>query len=145
MGWVRVDVARLLGGHVSQVLTAEPFASWPVVRSEDSDPRPEVRFEFVGRGVELLCDGKGMVLAVFFKSDAAAALAGMSFASSRRDVRGRFGSPVASGAAVRIPGLGDHGPWDRFQIDGGASLHVHYRRSLDAIHLITLMHRDAMS
>jgi hypothetical protein len=54
----------------------------------------------------------------------------------------RFGPAATSGAAARITGLGDYGPWDRFTIPEGL-LHVQYRTDRDEIDMITLMRADA--
>jgi hypothetical protein len=70
------------------------------------------------------------------------ALSEVAFSLSRREVLNRFGSASKSGAAVRVPVLGDRGAWDRFTLPAG-SIHVQYRLDRDEIDMITLMCRDA--
>jgi hypothetical protein len=138
------DVATLaayLGSHVSALLAIPPFSGWRATRSDDEDlPEREVRYEFGGHGVELLCDGAERIRTIFLHCGDGEALSEVAFSVSRREVLERFGVPSKSGAPVRLPVLGSKGAWDRFAIPAG-SIHFQYRLDRDEIEMITLMCR----
>jgi hypothetical protein len=56
---------------------------------------------------------------------------------SRPEVRALLGEPSGSGGGIRVPVLGEVGPWDRFDSDT-ASVHVEYSDS-GLISMVTLM------
>jgi hypothetical protein len=118
------------------VLDAKPFSEWVFTRTVEHDPKDEIWYEFEGRGVEVICDGFDLVQTVFLHRGDGESLAAISFSSSRREVLERFGPAAASGAAVRMPGLGDRGAWDRFTFLD-ALLHVQYRTDRDEIDMVT--------
>lgn len=132
-----------LGRHVDELLRAEPFSGWRVVRSVETDPDPEVWYEFEARGVEVICDERERIKSMFLHRGEGESLAGVPFSTRRQDVLARFGTPTTSGGPVRIPVLGDRGAWDRFTLPEGA-LHVQYRADRDEIDLITLIRPDAV-
>jgi hypothetical protein len=143
-----MDTMRLtdyLGAPVSALLTNQPFSGWEVERSTEEDlPQTEIRYEFETHGVELICDEAERIRTIFLhRGGDGEALSEVAFSLSRRDVLDRYGSPSESGAAGRIPGLGDHGAWDLFTLPT-ASLHVQYLLDRDEIGMITLMCHDAV-
>jgi hypothetical protein len=138
-----IGLANILGRAVSDVLHREPFSRWLFARSVEHEPKEEIWYEFEGRGVELICDRLDLVQTVFLHRGEGERLAGFAFSMSRCEVLQRLGPAAASGAAVRIPGLGDRGAWDRFVLPQGV-LHVQYRTDRDEIDLVTLMRADAV-
>ena len=138
-----IRLADYLGSAVGELLKAEPFSGWRVVRSVEHEPKMEIWYEFEGRGVEVSCDGFDRIQTVFLHRGDGESLANVPFSMSRREVLERFGVPTRSGGAVRIPGLGDRGAWDRFTLPEG-SLHVQYRLESDEIDMITLIRSDAV-
>jgi len=138
-----LGLADYLGRAVGELLKAEPFSGWHAVRSVESDPKPEIWYEFAGHGVEVICDGGDRIQTVFLHRGDGESLIDVPFTLGRRAVLDRFGTPAKSGGASRIPGIGDRGPWDRFTIPKG-TLHVQYRTERDEIDMMTLMRSDAV-
>jgi hypothetical protein len=63
--------------------------------------------------------------------------------ASRSEVIAMFGLPNASGAAQKLPVLGQFGAWDRWDhVDH--SLHVQYAADGDVVERATLMHPSAV-
>jgi hypothetical protein len=137
------DLAKYLGLEIGELLVAMPFSSWHPVRSVENDPRPEVWYEFEGHGVEVICDEDDRIRTVFLHRGDGESLVDVPFGMTRQQVRQRFGVPAASGAAVRIAGIGDLGPWDRFALAEGV-LHIQYSARWDEIDMVTLMRPDAV-
>jgi hypothetical protein len=126
---------------VRDLLAVPPFSGWTVTRSLDEDlPEKEVRYEFEGHGVEVLCDEAERIRTIFLHRGDGEALSEVAFSLGRRQVLDRFGFPSKSGAAVRLPVLGDKGTWDRFSFPAG-SIHFQYRLDRDEIEMVTLMCR----
>jgi hypothetical protein len=138
-----LGLSDYLGRPVGELLRAEPFSGWRPVRSVETEPKPEVWYEFEGHGVEVICDGFDRIQTVFLHRGDGESLVEVPFAMTRQQVLERFGTPARSGGAVRIPGLGDRGAWDRFILPQG-TLHVQYHVERDEIDMITLMHPDAV-
>jgi len=139
-----MKLADYLGAHVSDLLAIPPFSGWEVTRSVEEDlPEKEVRYEFEGHGVDVICDATEHIRTIFLRSGDGEALSDIPFALSRKEVLKRLGSPSKSGAAVRLPVLGDKGAWDRFATLPAGSVHVQYRLDRDEIDMVTLMRRDA--
>lgn len=138
-----IGLTDILGRAVSEVLDAKPFSDWLFTRTVEHEPKEEIWYEFEGRGVEVICDRFDLVQTVFLHRGDSESLVDVPFSMSRREVRKRFGPAATSGAAVRIPGLGDRGAWDRFTLPKGL-LHVQYRTDRDEIDMITLMRADAV-
>jgi hypothetical protein len=134
-------LVAFLGSNVSALLAIPPFSGWEVVRTVEEDlPSKEVWYEFEGHGVELICDESERIRTIFLLGGDGEALSEIPFSLSRREVLGRFGSPSNSGAAIRLPVLGDKGAWDRFALPAG-SVHIQYRLDCDKIEMVTLMRR----
>jgi hypothetical protein len=138
-----IGLAHILGRAIREVLDTEPFSGWLFTRTVEHEPKEQISYEFEGHGVDVICDRFDAIRTVFLQRGDGALLAGIPFSMSRREVLERFGPAAASGAAVRIPGFGDRGPWDRFTIPEG-SLHVQYRTDREEIDMITLMRADAV-
>lgn len=138
-----IELAAYLGRDVDELLDTEPFSGWHAVRSIEMEPTPEIRYELEGHGVEVLCDRFDRIKTVFVHRGDGEALIDIPFAMSRRQVQERFGPPASSGDAIRLPVLGDRGPWDLFVLPEGV-LHIHYRVGRDEIELVTLMRPDAV-
>lgn len=140
-------LAKYLGQNASCLLEAEPFKNWPVKRraDDDSDP-PEVRYVFVGCGLQFNCDREDETInSVFLEAEAHAGtvLSEVPFYLRRDEVLARFGSPSKSGEGFSDPILGAFGAWDRFQ--GPAyTVHVEYKVTSDSIEKITLMRNDVV-
>jgi hypothetical protein len=133
-----------LGADVNELLRSPPFSGWGVTRSIEQDlPKKEVWYEFEGHGVEVICDEADRVETVFLHRGDGEALSEVPYSLSRRQVLDHFGPPSKSGAADRIPVLGDRGAWDRFTLPEG-SIHVQYRLDRDEIEMITLMRPDVL-
>jgi hypothetical protein len=136
--------ADYLGSPISKLLATPPFSGWNVARSiEENLPEKEIWYEFEGHGVEVICDGAERIRTIFLHRGDGEALADVAFSLSRRQVCEHYGSPTKSGAAGRIPSLGEYGPWDRFTVPSGV-IHVQYRLESDDIDMITLMRSDAV-
>jgi hypothetical protein len=132
-------ILAYLGAHVSDLLAIPPFSGWEVRRSVEADlPSKEVWYEFEGHGVEVICDETERIRAIFLHRGDGEALSEIAFSLSRREVLDLLGVPSKSGAATRIPVLGDKAAWDRFAVPAG-SVHVQYRLDRDEIDMITLM------
>ncbi len=139
-----MGLAVFLGGSIDELLRANPFASWKFVRSVEDDPKVEFRYEFVERGVEVVCDEADCVQTIFVHRDGCGEpLTEIPFRSTRQQVLSRFGAPTRSGGAVSLPGIGRRGPWDRFSLDGHL-VHVQYCVDRDEVEIITLMRPDAI-
>lgn len=132
-----------LSRAIHELLKDEPFSGWQVVRSVETDPRLEVRYEFDGHGVEVVCDEHERIRTVFLHRGDGERLVDISFAMRRAQVLARFGIPAESGHRGRIAGLGDHGAWDRFALPQGV-LHVQYGVERDEIRMVTLIRADAV-
>lgn len=138
-------LADYLGRHIGELLRAEPFSGWNAVRSVENDPKPEVRYEFEGRGVEVICDELDRIKTVFLhRGGDGESLVDVRFGMARTQVLVRFGTPGKSGGAVLIPGIGDCGAWDRFPLPEGGVLHIQYNTVRDEIDLVTLMRSDVV-
>lgn len=140
---IAARLTKYLGLAVGELLKTEPFSTWGVVRSVQNEPEEEIWYEFDGRGVEVTCDGMDRIQAVFLHRGEGEALAGIPFSMRRQEVLQRLGTPVKSGAAVQLPGIGDRGAWDRFTSPDGV-LHIQYRVDCDEIDMVTLMRHDAV-
>lgn len=137
-------LANYLGFDVSELLAIPPLSGWEVTKSIEEDlPKKEVWYEFEGRGVEVICDETERIRTIFLHRGDGEALSEVPFSLSRREVLERYGSPSKSGAAVRLPVLGDRGAWDRFALPAG-TIHFQYRLDRDEIEMITLIRRDAV-
>jgi len=106
-------------------------------------PQQEIWYEFVGRGVEVVCDDAERIRTIFLHRGDGEALAGINYLLGRRQVLEKFGAPTNSGESVRIAAIGDRGAWDRFKLPGG-SLHVQYMAQCDEIEMVTLIRADAV-
>ncbi len=140
------SLATYLGSHIEDLLSVPPFSEWMVVRSIEEfqqETEAEIWYEFDGHGVEVVCDETERIRTIFLHRGDGEALFEMAFSSRRQNIVAQYGCPSKSGAAARIPGLGDHGAWDRFSLPTG-SLHVQYRPGGDDIEMITLMRSDAV-
>jgi hypothetical protein len=127
------------------LLETVPYMNWPVDRSvdDDSDP-PEVRYAFVGSGLEFNCDREDeRVNCIFLEAEeyAGTVFSEVPFHLSRDEVLERFGSPSKSGKAMSHPILGEYGTWDRFK-GPKYIVHVQYKVDSDSIERITLMRND---
>lgn len=138
-----IPLAGYIGRHVSELVNAEPFAGWHAIRSVENAPTPEIRYVFERHGVELICDRLDRVRTIFVNRGDGESLVDTPFTMTRMQVRERFGPPAESGNAVRLPVLGDRGPWDLFVLPNGV-LHIQYCVARDEIELVTLMHPDAV-
>lgn len=139
-----IRTAAYLARHVREILSSEPFSGWHVVRSVENEPKLEIWYEFDGRGVEVICDEFERVKTVFLhRGGDGERLVDAAFGMSRSQVLGCFGKPANSGGALRIPGIGDRGAWDRFALSN-AVLHVQYGSVRDEVALVTLMRPDAV-
>lgn len=139
-----IKLTDYLGAHVGDLLAMVPFSGWKVTRSVEEDlPKKEVWYEFEDHGVEVICDEVERIRTIFLHRGDGEALAGITFSLSRREVLERYGVPSESGAAVRIPVLGDQGAWDRFTLPA-AAIHVQYRLDCDEIDMITLICLDGV-
>ncbi|NVB79479.1 MAG: hypothetical protein HOV81_13875 [Kofleriaceae bacterium] len=128
---------------MSSLLADRPFAGWQVTRTVDEETsEDEAHYLFEGHGVELICDQQERVLTIFLRRGDGEALSELAFSLSRREVLELYGPPSCSEAARRYEGLGDIGPWDRWD-HAAASVHVQYRLDRDEIEMITLMRPDA--
>jgi hypothetical protein len=136
-----MNAINFLGRVVHDLWAVEPFRGWPAVRTVESDPKPEIWYEFEGRGVEVVCDGLDVIQTIFLHRGDGESLVDLPFASTRAEVMARFGTPAKSGASVRLPGIGERGPWDRFNLPEG-TLHVQYALGGDEIEMVTLMCAD---
>lgn len=134
------DVAELLGNT--------PFRDWPVERSvsDDLDERV-VHYVFYGNGLEVRCDGREKVSAIFLHaSDHGgfdSSLTEIPFNLRRRDVLTRFGVAEKSGEKISDPILGECGAWDRFALPGHV-IHFEYKTDHDEINKITLIRKEAV-
>ena len=135
-------LAAYLGRDITELLNAEPFASWHAVRTVETDSTHEVRYEFDGHGFEVICDLLNSIKSIFIHRDGAS-LVEIPFVMGRKQVLERFGLPAESGGATRFPGIGELGPWDRFPLPVGV-LHIQYCAGKDEIDLITLMRPDVV-
>ena len=139
-----MKLAKYLGVHVSQLLASEPFSRWPVRRSMEADlPRKEVRYEFDGHYVEVMCDEDERIRTIFLHVGVDESLSDIPFGLRRKEVLDRFGASSKSGAARRHPVLGAYGPWDRFTC-GAMTIHFQYRIDSDEIDMMTIMTSDAL-
>lgn len=136
-------LAAYLGSAVDGLLSTEPFSGWRVVRSVEHEPREEIRYEFEGCGVEVICDEFDRIQTVFLHRGIGESLVDIPFSMSRWEVLERFGAPAKSGGPVSIPGIPDRGEWDRFALPE-AALHIQYRLDRDEIDMITLIRPDAV-
>lgn len=137
-------LADYLGRHIGELLKSEPFSGWHAVRSVENEPKPEVRYKFDEHGVEILCDEFDWIMTVFLRRGGdGESLVDVTFGMPRSQVLERFGTPEKSGGPVRLPGIGDRGPWDRFALSEGA-LHIQYSTVRDEIDLVTLMRPDVV-
>ena len=139
------SLTKYLGKNASCLLEAEPFKNWPIDRGvdDDSDP-PEVRYNFVGCGLQLNCDREDERVRCFFleaEAHAGTVLSEIPFDLCRDEVLVHFGFPSKSGEPVSHPILGNFGAWDRFQRPEYA-VHVQYKVGSDSIEKITLMRND---
>ena len=132
-----------LGCPVGELLRAQPFSRWHAVRSVENDPKPEVRYEFEGRGIEVICDEFERIRTVFLHRGDGESLVDVPFTLGRKEVLERFGTPAKSGGAARHPGIGDRGAWDRFTLQEG-TLHIQYAVGRDEIDMITVMRADVV-
>jgi hypothetical protein len=132
-----------LGRHVDELLKALPFSRWQVVRTIQSEPKKEVWYEFEGRGVDVICDESNRVQTVFIRRGDGESLIEIPFAVGRSSILAKFGSPSKSGGKVRIPGVGERGPWDRFTLPMG-TIHVQYSVDGDEIDMISLIRADVL-
>jgi hypothetical protein len=133
-----------LGRASGELLNAEPFSEWQVVRTVENEPKREIWYEFEGRGVEVICDGSDRVQTIFLhRGGDGESLFDIPFVMTRKQVQTLFGEPAKSGGAVRIPGLGDRGAWDRFALSMG-TVHVQYTVERDEIDMVTLIRGDAV-
>jgi hypothetical protein len=140
-----VRLAKYLGQNASRLLEAEPFKNWPLkcVVDDDSDP-PEVRYVFVGCGLQLNCDREDERINCLFleaETHAGAIISEVPFHLRRDEVLAHFGSSSKSGGPVSHPILGNFGSWDRFQ-GPEFTVHVQYKVGSDSIERITLMRND---
>lgn len=138
-------LAKYLGQKASHLLDTEPFKNWSLERIvyDDSD-RPEVRYVFVGCGLELNCDREDDRIRCLFletETHAGTVISEVPFQLSREEVLAHFGSPSKSGVPISHPVLGKFGPWDRFQ-GPEYTVHVQYKVGSDSIEMITLMRND---
>lgn len=137
-------LADYLGCHIGELLKSEPFSGWHAVRSVENDPKPEVWYEFEGHGVEVICDEFDRIKTVFLhRGGDGESLVDVTFGMPRSQVLGHFGPPEKSGGPVRLPGIGDRGPWDRFALPEGV-VHVQYSTVRDEIDLVTLIRPDVV-
>ncbi|MBL8785074.1 MAG: hypothetical protein JNJ59_09255 [Deltaproteobacteria bacterium] len=138
-----LKMAMYLGRKVGDLIGTEPFSGWYVLRTIETDPKPEIRYEFEGHGVEVICDEFDRIRTLFFHRGDAESLVDIPFDLTRKEVLERLGRTAKSGQPVRLPGIGDRGAWDRFPLLNGA-LHIQYRTDRDDIEMITFMRSDAV-
>ena len=137
-----------LGKDVTELLNSIPFKDWVVERSvtDDLDERV-VHYVFDGNGLELRCDGRERVSAIFLHaSDCGGfdeSLAEIPFALSRHDVLARFGVAEKSGERISDPILGECGAWDRFVLPN-CVIHCEYKTDVDEINKITLIRKNVV-
>lgn len=137
-------IVDFLGRAVEELLAVPPFAEWHSVRTVGSEPRNEIRYNFEGRGVEVICDEFERIQTVFVHRDGEGeSLIDVSFAMRRDQILKRFGMPTESGGATRIAVLGDYGAWDRFALSEG-TLHVQYAFERDEIELVAMFIASVM-
>jgi hypothetical protein len=133
-----------LDAPVSRLLANPPFSEWVVTRSmQDGLPKKKICYEFNNHGVEVICDEMDQIRTIFLHRGDGETLSDIDLSLSRRDVLERYGSPTKSGAAGKIPLLGDHGSWDRFTL-GAITLHVQYQLDRDQIETVTLISHDVV-
>lgn len=130
------------------LLAEAPFKNWTFEKSFENDlDEPLIDYVFLENGVDFVCDGEDKLATIFLYSDGARCfqegLRDLPFASTRREVIQRLGSPSKSGGKHSDPILGDYGPWDRFA-RSAYSIHVEYALDADAISTITLMRADVV-
>ena len=68
---------------------------------------------------------------------------GLTFEAHQEDVRHAFGKPESSGVPAEMPGVYDHGGWDRSEV-GSYLVHFTYRADDKRIELVTLLPRRAV-
>ncbi|MEQ1737039.1 MAG: hypothetical protein ABL886_11630 [Rhodoglobus sp.] len=101
----------------------------------------EIWYEFVGAGVEVICDEDESIRTIFLHAGADVSLSELPFGCTREQVLERFGPPSKSGDGTQDPVLGASGAWDRFNV-GPVTVHVQYRLKANGIQMITLMRSD---
>lgn len=132
------ELVPFLGESIELLLGSPSFLESRGVRSVDEGPPPEIAYEFSGGNVAVTCDAEDIVRCIFLRGREGEKLAGMSFAVGQRALRKRMGRPSATGKATKMPVLGAHGPWDRFDF-AGASVHFEYAVGGGSIVMLTLM------
>jgi hypothetical protein len=139
-----ITLTDYLGADVNELLKTSPFSGWQVTKSIEQDlPKREVWYEFEGHGVEVICDEADRIRTVSLHRGDAEAFSEVPFSLSRREALERYGSPSQSGAATRIPVLGDRGAWDRFVLPA-AVVHIQYLLDRDEIDMVTFMCPEAV-
>lgn len=133
-------IASFMGAPVSKLLTAPELSHRTPTRSVD-DEDGEVRYEYEGRGLELICDEQERVATIFFHADGEESLAELPFSLTRRQVHARLGAPAKTGEPRIDAILGAYGAWDRFERDG-ITLHVQYSAHNEMIEMLTIMRPD---
>jgi hypothetical protein len=140
---VSTDLRRYLGIGIADLLRAQPFASWRAVRSVERDPRTEIRYDFPGHGVEVICDEADCVRTIFLHRGGGECLVDIPFRIGRAQVLSRMGGPAKSGQPVCLPGIGKRGAWDRFTLED-CLIHVQYCLGRDEVDMVTIMRKDAV-
>ena len=145
MTFPKIRLLARLGRQVRELLEADPFRGWPVVRSSPDYGLKKrlVYYKFSGRGVDLVCDEDERIRSIFVHRDGSDVLTEVDYNSQRSHILDLFGEPDRSGAASRFPGIGERGPWDRFIVENGV-VHFQYCVGRDAINTITLMRHDVV-
>lgn len=102
-------------------------------------------------GIELICSGQYLIKVIFLHSGRSKRekskpyphplLEGLSFDSSRDNVRTTLGKPAAEGAPRRSPALGDYGAYDRYDY-ASWSIHFQYTLNSEQIEMVTIMSMD---
>lgn len=115
--------------------------------------KTEYWFSDKGNGIELICSNQYLIRSIFLHSGRNKReksrpypyplLEGLSFDSSRENVRLALGKPTVEGAPRRIPGLGDYGAYDRYDyVDW--SIHFQYALNSEQIEMVTLMSKECV-
>ncbi|WP_420138731.1 hypothetical protein [Sphingomonas sp.] len=140
---------ELIGRHISEFseILGYSLAAPGQVAEDDPEYGMDMSIEQPDRGLGLAVDSAGICTAVYFygagreagyQQYAGSLPEGLSFASTRAEVRAALGEPVAHrDTGGFLPPL-RHYPWDWFVYDG-IKLHFEYDDSLSRVQLVTAM------
>jgi len=151
------ELLGILGQVASKSSVKKVLEAYELVDETDEDLEEEAAVgarSLVDRklGIEIEQDNVGAIKTIFLHSDLHESFAafpgpligGLSFASSREDVRAALGEPTKAKEAFVEDSLGPQGAWDRFE-SPQYTIHVQYDpETTSRIRLITLMNPDVV-